>query len=152
MKFYNAKNLGKRHGYTLLEILMATAILLLGLTAVLGIMRSIHQRSVAAADLADAQLACQTLLNELLAQQSRIKPLPAKPIEGLPDWNIAVTVYPATKPELCVVHVTAQKIDLNTKLPAGIMYQLLRWVHQDRVEIPENKEIIEGTDLFDEPF
>jgi prepilin-type N-terminal cleavage/methylation domain-containing protein len=142
----------ERQGYTLLEILMATAILLLGLTAVLGIMRSTHQRSVAAADLADAQLACQTLLNELLAQQSRIKPVSAKPIEGLPDWNITVTVYPAPRTGLFVVHVAAQKINPNTKLPTGIMYQLLRWIPQDRIEIPENNEIIEGTDLFDEPF
>ncbi|MDR1269165.1 MAG: prepilin-type N-terminal cleavage/methylation domain-containing protein [Planctomycetaceae bacterium] len=141
-----------RHGYTLLEILMATAILLLGLTAVLGIMRSTHQRSVAAADLADAQLACQTLLNELLAQQSRIQPVPAKPIEGLPDWNITVAVYPATQPGLSVVHVTAQKINPNTKIPDGIIYQLLRWIPQDRVEISEKNETIEGTNLFDEPF
>ncbi|MDR2439568.1 MAG: prepilin-type N-terminal cleavage/methylation domain-containing protein [Planctomycetaceae bacterium] len=141
-----------RNGYTLLEILMATAILLLGLTTVLGIMRSTHQRSVAAADLADAQLACQTLLNELLAQQSRIAPVSAKPIEGLPDWNISATVYPAPKPGLFVLHITAQKIDLNTKKPAGIIYQLLRWVSQDRIEVPERKEVIEGTELFEEPF
>jgi prepilin-type N-terminal cleavage/methylation domain-containing protein len=141
-----------RHGYTLLEILIATAILLLGLTAILGIMRSTHQRSVAAADLADAQLACQTLLNELLAQQSRIKPIPAKPIEGLPDWNITVAVYPATQPGLFTVHVTAQKFDSNTKMPAGRMYQLLRWVPQDRVEIPENNETLEGIQLLENPF
>ncbi|MDR2755231.1 MAG: prepilin-type N-terminal cleavage/methylation domain-containing protein [Planctomycetaceae bacterium] len=141
-----------RDGYTLLEVLMATAILLLGLSTVLGIMRSTHQRSIAAADLADAQLACQTLLNELLAQQSRIKPVPAKPIEGLPDWNISVTVYPAAKTGLFVVHITAQKIDLHTQKPTGIMYQLFRWVSQDRIEVPESREIIEGTDLFEEPF
>jgi prepilin-type N-terminal cleavage/methylation domain-containing protein len=141
-----------RQGYTLLEILIATAILLLGLTAVLGIQRSIHQRSVAAADLADAQLACQTLLNELLAQQSRIKPIPAKPIEGLPDWKITVTVYPATQPGLFTVHVTAQKYDSNTQMPAGIMYQLLRWVPHDRVEIPENNETLEGIQLLENPF
>ncbi|MDR2117169.1 MAG: prepilin-type N-terminal cleavage/methylation domain-containing protein [Planctomycetaceae bacterium] len=141
-----------RHGYTLLEILMATVILLLGLTAVLGIMRSIHQRSIAAADLADAQLACQTLLNELLAQQSRIKPVPPKQIEGLPDWNMTATVYPSTKSGLFVLHITAQKINPNTNTPAGINYQLVRWVPQDRVEVPENKETIEDINLFDEPF
>ncbi|MDR2706908.1 MAG: prepilin-type N-terminal cleavage/methylation domain-containing protein [Planctomycetaceae bacterium] len=143
----------KRHGYTLLEILMATAILLLGLTAILGIMRSTHQRSVAAADLADAQLACQTLLNELLAQQSRIKPIPAKPIEGLPDWKITVTVYPATQSGLFTVHVIAQKFDSKTQMPVGIMYQLFRWVPQDRVEIPENNETtLEGIQLLENPF
>lgn len=143
----------KRHGYTLLEILMATAILLLGLTAILGIMRSTHQRSVAAADLADAQLACQTLLNELLAQQSRIKPIPAKPIEGLPDWKITVTVYPATQSGLFTVHVIAQKFDSKTQMPVGIMYQLFRWVPQDRIEIPENNETtLEGIQLLENPF
>ncbi|MDR0704135.1 MAG: prepilin-type N-terminal cleavage/methylation domain-containing protein [Planctomycetaceae bacterium] len=142
----------KRYGYTLLEILIATAILLLGLTAILGIMRSTHQRSVAAADLADAQLACQTLLNEFLAQQSRIKPMEAKPIEGLPNWKITAAVYPATQPGLFTIHVTAQKFDFNTKMPTGIMYQLLRWVPQDRVEIPENNETIEGIQLLENPF
>ncbi|MDR0337746.1 MAG: prepilin-type N-terminal cleavage/methylation domain-containing protein [Planctomycetaceae bacterium] len=141
-----------RRGYTLLEILMALAILLLGLTAVLGIMRSTHQRSVAAADLAEAQLACQTLLNELLAQQVRLKPIPATPIVGLPDWTIGVVLYPSTRSGLFVVHVTAQKLDPNTKMPDGIVYQLLRWVPQDRVEVPQVEEAIEGADLFDEPF
>jgi prepilin-type N-terminal cleavage/methylation domain-containing protein len=141
-----------RRGYTLLEVLIATAILLLGLTAVLGIVRSIHKRSVAAADLADAQLACQTLLNELLAQQSPIKPVPAQPIAGLPDWNIALAIYPSPQPELYVLHLTARKSDPATKIPVGVTYQLLRWVHRDRVEIPESKETIEGFNLFDDPF
>jgi prepilin-type N-terminal cleavage/methylation domain-containing protein len=141
-----------RRAYTLLEILIATTILLLGLTAVFGVMRSAQKRSVAAADLADAQLACLTAMNELLAQQSPIKPSLPKTIEGLPDWKMTVAVFPSIKPELYVLHVIAQKFDSKGEMPVGIMYQLLRWIPSYRVELTKQNDGIEGISVFDDLF
>jgi prepilin-type N-terminal cleavage/methylation domain-containing protein len=140
-----------RNGYTLLEVLIAAAVLLLGLTVVFSITRSAQRQSAAAANLAAAQLACQTALNELLAQQLPIKPVVFQAVEGLPDWRLSVMISPSSRPELYVLHVNAQKFTPQG-VPTGAAYQLFRWVPQFRVELPQENNSIEETDFFNDLF
>ena len=130
-------NLRRGHcGFTLLEILLTTTILLLGLTAVFHTTRSALQKMAAAKELNDAQNACQAVLNELLARNNPIEPHIGKTVEHLPRWKIRVDIYPSFQSGLYVLHLSAQQF-----LPDGMIpdtrYQLIRWVPASRVRLPE---------------
>ena len=136
----------QNNGFTLLEILLTTAILLVGLAAVVHSTRSALQRMSAAKELTKAQNACQAVLNELLAQSAPIQPDTGKPVEHMPLWKIRVDIYPATQPGLYALHLSAQHF-----LPDGTLldtkYQLIRWVPAERVSIPDPMEMYMGSEL-----
>lgn len=115
-------------------MLIATAILALGLVAIFGLTHTAHQRSVDAADLAAVELACQTTLNELLANQNPIAPVAAKSIDGVRHWKLEVRVGNAPRPGLATLVIYAQKFDPQGELPTGTSFQLVRWVPQSRVK------------------
>ena len=125
-------------GFTLLEILLAVAILLIGLTAVLQTSRAALQRMSAAKELTEAQNACQSVLNELLAQAAPIQPDAGKKIGHLPNWRIRVDIYPAPQPGLYVLHLSAQEFSPIDDSMLGVKYQLIRWVPVERVRLPES--------------
>jgi prepilin-type N-terminal cleavage/methylation domain-containing protein len=85
-------------GFTLIEILLTTIILLIGLTAVFQTTRSALQRMATTRKLNEAQNACQAVLNELIARTAQIEPHEGRTVEHLPDWRIRVNIYPASQP------------------------------------------------------
>ena len=128
-------------GFTLLEVLLTAAILLLGLTAIFQTTRSALQQMSAARELTEAQNACQSVLNELLAQASLIQPNTGRKIEHLPHWSIRVDIYPAPQPGLHVLHLSAQQFSPIDDTLLGVKYQLIRWVPTERVRLPEPVEM-----------
>ena len=140
-------------GFTLLEILLTTAILLVGLTVVFQTTKSALQRTAEARDLTEAQNACQSVLNELLAQSAPIQPDSGRSVDNLPNWKIKIDIYPASQTGLYVLHLLAQQFSLDGTL-VGIKYQLLRWVPAERVQVAESLEMpITGTgDIFEDLF
>lgn len=141
-----------RAGYSLLEILVALTILVIGLAAVFGITQSARHRSIASSNLAAAQLSCQTTLNELLAKQQPIAPIPLRPIEGLQHWKLTVNLYAASQQGLSVIHVTALEYLPQSDIPTGISYQLLRWIPIERVQVAQTTDILNETNIFEDPF
>ena len=121
----------------MLEILLAVAILLIGLTVVLQTSRSAFKRMAAARELTEAQNACQSVLNQLLAQAAPIQPDAEKKIAHLPNWRIRVDIYPAPQPGLYVLHLSTQEFSPLDDSLLGVKYQLLRWVPTERVQLPE---------------
>lgn len=142
----------RTRGYTLLEILVATTILVIGLTAVFGIARTSQKKSVAAADLAAVQLACQSTLNELLARQTPIKPFAPKDLTDVPHWKIALYTYRSSRPGLCVLHLTAQKFTIQGDLPIGAPFHLIRWVAEGRIAVSEQTDVFPETLDFNDPY
>jgi len=124
-------------GFTLLEVLLTVAILLIGLIAIFQTTRSALQRMSAARELTEAQNACQSVLHELLAQAAPIQPDAGRRIEHLPHWRIRVDIYPASQPELYVLHLSAQQFSPTNNTLLGTKYQLIRWVPAERVQLPE---------------
>jgi len=137
----------QREGFTLLEVLLTAAILLIGLTAILQTTRSALQRMAAAKELTEAQNACQSVLNELLAQSSKIRPEEGKTIEQLPHWRIRVDIYPAPQSGLYVLHLSAQQFSPREDTFLGIRYQLIRWVAAERVQLPAPPETFGGNEF-----
>jgi len=124
-------------GFTLLEVLLAVAILLIGLTAVFYTTRLALLRMSVAKELTEAQNACQSVLNELLAQAALIQPDTGKTIDRLPNWRIRVDIRPAPQPGLYVLHLSAQQFSPKDDTLIGIKYQLIRWVPAERVQVPD---------------
>ena len=126
----------QQSGFTLLEILLTTAVLVIGLTAVFQTTRSALQSISAARELTEAQIACQTLLQELLAQSAPIKPDTGRAVAHLPHWKLRVDLYPAPQSRLYVLHLSAQQFSPLDGMLLGIRYQLIRWIPAERGELP----------------
>ena len=139
----------QRNGFTLLEILITTAVLLVGLTAIFQTTRSALHRMTAAKELTEAQNACQTTLNELLAQSAKIRSNEGQPIPQLPHWQIRVDLYPAPQSRLYVLHLSAQQFSPQDGMLIGIKYQLIRWIPAERVWFPPVQTEPMGDNEFD---
>jgi len=114
-------------GFTLLELLIAMAILLMGLSAIYHLNNNSRATSVAAEELAVVQLACQTKMNELLASNTR--PIRAGSIEAIPHtngWTMSVATFSLNRPGLYGVRITAKKQGAAVTDINGY-YELVRW-------------------------
>jgi prepilin-type N-terminal cleavage/methylation domain-containing protein len=129
----------KDSGFTLLEILLTMSILLIGFTFVFHTAMSAMQRMAMARELAEAQNACRTVLNELLAGSALIEPDEGKIVEHLPNWRIQVEIYPASQSGLAVLHLSAFRASHVAGLPDS-KYQLIRWIPSERVRFPEQQQ------------
>ena len=139
-------------GFTLIEILLTTAILLIGLTAVFQTTKSALQRTAEARDLTEAQNACQAVLNELLAQSAPIQPDLGRIVENLPNRKIKIDIYPASQSGLYVLHLSAQQFSPTGGMLVGTRYQLLRWVPAKRVQVAESWETPFTGNMFEDLF
>ena len=140
------------NGFTLLEVLLAVSILVIGLTAIFQTSRAALQQMSAARELTEAQDVCQSVLHELLAQSSLIQPDEGRTDNRLPQWRIRVDIYPASQPELYVLHLSAQQFSTVDHSLLGIKYQLLRWVPAERVQLPEQQPEAFGGSEFESLF
>ena len=132
-------------GFTLLEILLTAAVLLVGLTAVLHTSRLALQKISEARELTEVQNACHSLLNELLVQAAPIRTDTGKAIPHLPRWKIRVDLYPSPQPRLYVLHLSAHKFSSHDGLWIGMKYQVIRWIPIERVWFSPVQQEVMGT-------
>lgn len=125
-------NSPRRRGFSLLEILLATSILI-GSTIVLTELVSIGSRHASAArDLAKSQLICQSKLNEILANIAPAEPVRPTPYEDDPEWVYWVEVQPLKHPDLVALEVYAAREVTPRKQTAR--FSLMRWVRDPRAQ------------------
>lgn len=114
-----------RRGLSLLEVVLALAILVAAL-AVLGELLALGNRHArAAADLSTAQVLCSSKMAEIVAGIVPAAAQSATPCEGDPDWQVAVAVDPSETPGLLVVRVTVSESQPTTH---PLDYTLTRWL------------------------
>ena len=134
-------NSARRGGFSLLEVLMATSILL-GSIIVLNQLAGIGRRNaVAAEDLSTAQLLCQTKLNEILAGASPLDPVDGEPITGADGWVYSLDLQPVESPAAQIgrVRLTRLNLTVSRETPQrerGARFTLVRWVTDTGREIP----------------
>jgi hypothetical protein len=121
-----------RAGFSLMEVLLATAILLgsiLVLMELAGVGRHYIQ---SVEDRTTAQLLCQTKLNELLAGAEPLEEVDEQMVEDHPDWVYSVELRPAGDLNLATLRVTVAQ-----QLPEGQersirgkpkSFTLVRWI------------------------
>lgn len=168
----------RRSGFSLLEVLLSTAILL-GSVVVLSHISFVGMAHMDAAEqYASAQLVCQTRMNEILAGAAPIEEVSGQAIPELPGWGLTVKVESAGQPGLLAVEVTAAEqpaeaafdaageaaggtvaVDQETE-GAGKRFTLVRWINdpeQSQPSVPstggDSPPAVEGPaepPLFDE--
>jgi type II secretion system protein I len=115
-----------RRGFTLLEVLLALAILV-GALATLGeLIRMGLQNAHGAAASTTAQLLCESKLAELTAGITPPSSIAPTPLDAEGFWQFAVAVEPTIDASLLVVRVT-----VSENLPpqqSPVEYSLVRWM------------------------
>ena len=120
----------QRRGFSLLEVLLASAILL-GAVIVLGELAHLGIRNAAAArDLTTAELICRSTMNEIVAGI-----LPADEVEdavvtSMPGWVYSVEVVPLEHAGVSALRVTVAADLPDEQRP--LTFSLMRWVPASR--------------------
>mgnify|MGYP001130272303 CR=1 FL=1 len=125
----------RRPGFSLLEVMLATSILLACLI-VLGELASVGRRHARDAEqLTTAQLVCRSRLNEILAGAAPLEAQAASEIPDLPGWSWKVEVEPLGRYGLSSVTVTVARVPrvepatLETPTASGgKSFSLTRWI------------------------
>ena len=125
----------RRPGFSLLEVMLATSILLACLI-VLGELASVGRRHARDAEqLTTAQLVCRSRLNEILAGAAPLEAQAASEILELPGWSWKVEVEPLGRYGLSSVTVTVARVPrvapatLETPTASGgKSFSLTRWI------------------------
>ena len=122
----------RREGFSLLEVLLATSILL-GCLVVLAELASIgRQHATDAQDLTAAQLICQTKLNEILAGASPVRSVQNRVLEDAPGWVYSVEIEPLDQPGLALLRVTVSEESDELQEAADQrhlkQFALVRWI------------------------
>ena len=121
-----------RSGFSLLEVMLATSILLACLI-VLGQLAAVGRRHARDAEqLTAAQMLCRSRLNEILAGAAALESQPAEELAELPGWSGRVQVEPLSRHGLSSVTVTVARVPPETlERPTGTggkSFSLTRWV------------------------
>ncbi len=120
----------RRRGFSLLEVLLATAILI-GSSVVLMELASIGLRHAASArDLSQAQRLCQSKLNEIVVGVSPAETVRPMPCEEDPRWTYWVNVQPTERVGLVMLEVgVAQELASRKQLNR---FTLVRWIRDPK--------------------
>ena len=117
-------------GFTLLELIIAMTILLLGLSALFHLNNESRIASVAAEELATVQLACQTKMSELLATSNgAIITGAATEIPNAKGWRMSIEKKPLNRKGIVAIRIFAVKQDVPATDRNG-RYELVRWIHE----------------------
>jgi len=128
-----------RDGFSLLEVIVALGILF-GAIAVLGeLARSGTRSARSARDLTQAQLLCESKLNEITAGLAPLESVQPTAMEGTGDskdqWLYSVEVGQADQNNLIPIRVTVEQNSQVVRQP--VRFSLIRWMLDPEVEYPE---------------
>jgi prepilin-type N-terminal cleavage/methylation domain-containing protein len=100
----------RRGGFSLMEMLIATAILLASLGLLLQLAAVGRDHAQSAEGHANAQRICQNKLNEILAGAAPLESVSDEPLPDEPGWTCSVAAEtldsPLSKPPLAILRVT----------------------------------------------
>jgi prepilin-type N-terminal cleavage/methylation domain-containing protein len=121
----------RRHrGYSLIEMLVATAILMVAIGVLAELADVGHRHAGRAEDAAAAQRICQNVLDEILCGTIPMAPAAEDTVDDEPDWIFSVDLKPIERlqwdPGLAELRVTVVKAPEGSK--AGKPFSLTRWV------------------------
>lgn len=120
------RQINERRGFSLLEVILATAILMGALT-VLGQLAQLGYRNARAAKLElTAQLLCEAKLAEIVSGIEPVAEVAETPLVEQPGWLHAVIVTPLDQPGLVSVEVTVRQDLAEEKQPRVV--RLTRWM------------------------
>ena len=136
----------RRTGLSLLEVILAIAILAMSMAAVGELVRLGTERAELARDLTKAQLLCESKLSEIVVGAHPADPVMQLPFLTDPDWFYSVDLA-ATEDESLMALSVLVETHLERKYP--IQFALTRWIPDPGIELPEEEE--QPDDATDQP-
>jgi type II secretory pathway pseudopilin PulG len=127
-----------RSGFSLLEVILATGILL-GAAIVLAELAAVGRQHARSADeFSTAQRVCQVKMNEMLIGAAPLRAVEKEPLENEPGWLCTIEIEPVDRPGLrqglAELRVTVAQ-DVPEDRP-GKQYTLTRWIRDPDWEGP----------------
>ena len=122
-----------RRGFSLMEVLLATSILLGSSIALIELATIGRKQAHAAYDLNVAQLLCQAKLDEIVAGIEPVKSVESAELEDDPGWFYSVEIEPLIEfPNL--VSVTVSVFQISETISRPIRFTLVRWLPDELAE------------------
>jgi hypothetical protein len=119
-------------------VLVALAILVIGVSALATMTNHARRSAVAAEELSTAQLACQTRVNEMLSGIRTITPSFNEAVTGLDNWFLSVELFPATKPGMTVLRVQISRRQppgsVTSRVAGADFFEITQWVGNARID------------------
>lgn len=129
----------ERRGMSLLEVILAVAILAMALAVLAELVRIGSRASSRARDLTQAQLLCDSIMTEVVVGATPADPVSRVEVPTDPEWLYSIKLETTDDEDLVALKVTVvQNLDAR-KRPAE--FSLVRWIPDPGVEIPEDEEI-----------
>jgi hypothetical protein len=118
-----------RAGFSLLEVILATA-LLMGCGIVLAELANIGREHARAAEqLAAAQLVCQSRLNAILCGAASVEDVEDQPLDELPGWLLSVDTRSVVVPGMVALRVTVAEEE-DDQHRRSKQFSLIRWIRK----------------------
>ncbi len=115
-----------RRALSLLEVILAIAILGGAMAAIGVAVRVGTQAALDARELSTAQLLCESKLAEVAAGQTSAMPVGPTPLEVAPDWLYQLDIEPSVQSGLLMVAVTVTRDPQFSSRPVSVT--LVRWM------------------------
>lgn len=128
-------NSKRRRGLSLLEVILALAILGMSLAIIGEMVRLGLRSSVATRDLTTAQLLCESKLAEIVAGVEPLAATSGAPLDPEGLWTYTVQMESAQEEGLVTIQVTVQQATTNRP----VSFSLVRWMIDPGVEIIEEE-------------
>ena len=107
-----------RQGFSLLEVLVVLAILIMSFTALSQLQTNAMRESAEVEEKTSVQAVCQNELDKILAGVTKAVPFQQIPIPDFSDWNIIVQIDELPFPNLVRIKLTARKYEYFN-VPSG---------------------------------
>lgn len=130
-------------GFSLLEVIIATAILAISTVLLLGVFSTGERHSTRAETRVLAQMLCQSKLDELLADPALLTMVDDEPLAGYADWTYSVDWTPTDIDGLVLLRVSVREVATTERLESTLTaadrnaFELVRWTrfvsHDDRL-------------------
>ena len=153
----------RRDAFTLMEILIVLAILGFGMTLIVEMTTFAARNSERVEEDTIVQLACENLMNSILAGEAVAHVGVSTPIPDAPNWETSVELLDGPIEKLVAIRITAQRyvveevpsladptVPIATKVPdVGKFYVIKEWARRDEIKAvvvspPESNQNADG--------
>ncbi len=126
-----------RTGLSLLEVVLAIAILGVAISVIGELVRLGSRCAAEARDLTTAQLYCESKMAEIAAGADVAQPVTSTPIDTVGEWMYYVEVAPTDQVGLILITVTVEQNRSPADRP--VSFTLQRWIQDPNVVYEEDE-------------
>lgn len=158
-KMARRRETGNRSGFTLLEILVSFAILIVGLAIVAALSTTTARQAELVEEETGVQLACQNLMNSILAGDAVVSLGVEIPFPDVPNWTARVELLDGPISNLVAIRIVATRFEtIETPHPtdptrtistcsfeAGRRCVLKEWARRADVRMQTVRRNLDGT-------